>query len=110
MRINVFKNLKCQNPLYQKYSYQYSAAIKRMDNSFDKTSFFFNNLRYVQFSLHNKNSLSCNQEVTSYKGFAGIMIYLAASLTWEVKFPLNIYLKQRTCQQFSVHFISRLIP
>lgn len=79
MRINVFKNLKCQNPLYQKYSYQYSAAIKRMDNSFDKTSFFFNNLRYVQFSLHNKNSLSCNQEVTSYKDFAGIMIDLFSS-------------------------------
>lgn len=77
MRINVFKNLKCQNPLYQKYSYQYSAAIKRMDNSFDKTSFF--SITYVQFSLHNKNALSCNQEVTSYKGFAGIMIDLFSS-------------------------------
>lgn len=58
-----------------------------MDNSFDN-SFFFNNL----CTIHNKNALSCNQKVTSYKDFVNIMIGLfKASITWEVKFPLNIY-------------------
>lgn len=61
-----------------------------MDNSFDN-SFFFS-IIYVQFNWHNKNALSCNQKVTSYKDFVNIMIGLfKASLTWEVKFPLNIY-------------------